>query len=85
MAALQSSADGHLSVGADGSLTLRGVVERDAGDYSCQADNGVGSPLRRSVRLTVTGQWPVVSGQWSVVSGQWSVVSCQWAVVRSRG
>ncbi|XP_059480274.1 papilin isoform X2 [Neocloeon triangulifer] len=38
----------------DGSLQLIGVIREDAGVYTCSADNGVGSPAVREVRLEVT-------------------------------
>ncbi|XP_037081067.1 Down syndrome cell adhesion molecule-like protein Dscam2 [Pollicipes pollicipes] len=53
-ASLRNTSDGRLSVGADGSLDIRRVVENDTGSYACLATNGVGPPLRRSARLTVT-------------------------------
>ncbi|CAL1547976.1 unnamed protein product, partial [Lymnaea stagnalis] len=46
------------SVNAKGHLTIRRVQYADAGTYSCQADNGVGTEQSRSGRLTVIADAP---------------------------
>ncbi len=42
----------------DGStLSVEDVSAHDAGIYTCEAHNGVGTPIRRSVQLNVLGAY----------------------------
>ena len=42
----------------DGStLSIEDVDSRDAGDYTCQAHNGVSEPAERTIRLSVLGKF----------------------------
>lgn len=44
-------------LGEDGStLSIEDVSARDAGQYTCEAHNGIGEPIRRSVNLYVQGE-----------------------------
>ena len=53
-------------VSAGRSLQLSDVKSGNAGTYSCVADNGVGTPARRSITVNVLSEWSV--NQWSVGS-----------------
>lgn len=45
----------------DGStLSIEDVDSRDQGEYTCEAHNGVGEPVRRTVRLNILG-WLICS------------------------
>ena len=41
------------------SLQLSGVTSSNTGTYSCVADNGVGTPARRSITVNVLSEWSV--------------------------
>lgn len=41
---------------ANGSLLIRHVLEEDRGYYLCQASNGVGSDISKSMVLTVKSE-----------------------------
>lgn len=40
----------------NGTLTFSNVGARDAGQYQCEANNGLGKPLRKMITLTVHGK-----------------------------
>ena len=48
--------DRKFELGSDGSLRVRSVEPADAGTYVCEAVNGVGSSLSKSIRLDVNGK-----------------------------
>ena len=44
------------------SLQLSDVTSSNTGTYSCVADNGVGTPARRSITVNVLSEWSVCQG-----------------------
>lgn len=44
---------GRIQILSNGSLLIRHVLEEDRGYYLCQASNGVGSDISKSMMLTV--------------------------------
>lgn len=40
----------------NGTLTLENVKAHDSGQYECEANNGLGKPLKKSITLTVHGK-----------------------------
>jgi hypothetical protein len=52
-----------VTLGDDDSLNIDDVTDGDAGEYVCQASNGVKDPKRRSVRLHVQGPLAVEMGE----------------------
>ena len=40
----------------NGTLTLNNIKAHDGGQYECEANNGLGKPLKKSITLTVHGK-----------------------------
>lgn len=40
----------------NGTLTLTNIKAHDGGQYECEANNGLGKPLKKSITLTVHGK-----------------------------
>lgn len=47
---------GRIQIMPNGSLLIRHVLEEDRGYYLCQASNGVGSDISKSMLLTVKSE-----------------------------
>lgn len=48
---------GRIQIMSNGSLLIRHVLEEDRGFYLCQASNGVGSDISKSMVLTVKSEY----------------------------
>lgn len=57
---------GRIQIMNNGSLLIRHVLEEDRGFYLCQASNGVGSDISKSMVLTVKSKYAKRMSQDSV-------------------
>ena len=51
-----TTAGGRYSMDKDGTLVIKNVVDKDAGRYTCIAENGIGSPASSSGTAVVLGK-----------------------------
>ena len=53
---LSIMSDGRYEVFRNGTLLIRRTEEDDMGSYTCEADNGVSTPVQNSMKLTLRGK-----------------------------
>ena len=53
--------DARITVTGEGTLTIEGVTEQDAGPYVCRASNGVGQAAKVAVDVKVFSKYALIN------------------------